>query len=97
MNNADKVISAWDSGKLVGIMHAISDGVMTAYFQYLLVHPDYQARGIGRTLVNTMLDAYRNCARKVLISYDKDIDFYKKCGFSVGAGKTPMFVTYLTT
>jgi ribosomal protein S18 acetylase RimI-like enzyme len=97
MKNADKVVSAWDGEKLVGLMHAVSDGVMTAYFQYLLVHPDYQSRGIGKTLVNAMLDTYQDCARKVLIAYDKEIEFYKNCGFLVGAGKTPMFITYLAT
>ncbi len=97
MKNADTVISAWDGGRLVGLMHAVSDGIMTAYFQYLLVHPDYQSQGIGKSLVNTMLDTYRDCARKVLIAYDTEVNFYKNCGFAVGSGKTPMFVTYLTT
>lgn len=97
MGNSDRVVSAWDGEKLVGLMNALSDTTMTAYFQYLLVHPDYQSGGIGKMLVATMLEAYKDCARKVLIAYDKEIEFYKRCGFSVGSGKTPMFVTYLTT
>ncbi|MEN8188406.1 MAG: GNAT family N-acetyltransferase [Thermodesulfobacteriota bacterium] len=97
MKNADTVFSAWDGTKLVGLMHAVSDGVMTAYFQYLLVHPDYQSRGIGNALVTAMLGKYKDCARKVLIAYDKEIEFYKSCGFLVGHGKTPMFITYLST
>lgn len=97
MQNSDRVLSAWEGNKLVGLMNAISDGIMTAYFQYLLVHPDYQSLGIGKALVTTMLEFYEDCARKVLIAYDTEIDFYKSCGFSIGADKTPMFVTYLTT
>lgn len=97
LRNADRVVSAWDGPKLVGLMNSLSDGEMTAYFQYLLVRPEYQSQGIGKTLVTTMLDAYKDCARKVLIAYDKEIEFYQKCGFSIGGGKTAMFVTYLST
>lgn len=97
MANADRVISAWDGKLLVGLMHAISDGVMTAYFHYLLVHPRYQSQGVGKKLVAIMLDHYKDCACKVLISYDKEAQFYEKCGFCVGTDKTPLFVTDLKT
>jgi len=51
----------------------------------------------GRQLVSTMLEEYRDYARKVLVAYDAEIDFYQRCGFEIGTGKTPMFVTYLAT
>ncbi len=97
MANSHSVVCAWHEGTLVGLMNALSDGVMTAYFHYLLVRPEYQSQGIGRRLVSAMLDQYRDYARKVLIAYDAEIDFYRHCGFETGVGKTPMFVTYLTT
>jgi len=43
MTNSHRVISAWNGDQLVGLINALSDGVMTAYFHYLLVHPDYQS------------------------------------------------------
>jgi len=97
IRNSDKVISAWDGGKLVGLINALSDGIMTAYFHYLLVRPEYQSKGIGERLVTTILSEYKDYARKVLIAYDKEIPFYQKCGFEVGKDKSPMFITYLTT
>ena len=97
LKNSYTVISAWDGPNLVGLMNSLSDGEMTAYFQYLLVHPDYQAKGIGKILVARMLDKHKTCARKVLIAYDKEIAFYKSCGFSIGKDKTPMFITYLSS
>lgn len=97
MQNSDQVVSAWDGDKLVGLMNALSDQSMTAYFHYLLVNPDYQKLGIGKELVNQMLAFYSDFPRKVLIAYDDQVEFYKKCGFEVGDGKTPMFVTVLTT
>lgn len=97
MRNSHSVISAWDGSQLVGLMNCLSDGIMTAYFHYLLVRPEYHDRGIGRTLVQKMLEQYQDYARKVLIAYDEEIAFYQRCGFEAGTGKTPMQITYLTT
>jgi len=97
IRNSHTVITAWDGDRLVGLMNALSDGVMTAYFHYLLVRPEYHKMHIGRRLVNMMLETYAACARKVLIAYAQEAEFYKQCGFEVGEGKIPMFVTYLKT
>ena len=70
---------------------------MTVYFHYLLVRPEYQGQGIGKTLVAMMLERYKDCLRKAVIVYDSEIDFYRQCGFEIGTGKTPMFITILTT
>ena len=70
---------------------------MTAYFHYLLVRPEYHKQGIGRTLVKQMLDHYADYARKILIAYEPEARFYQHCGFELGTGKVPMFVTYLKT
>jgi GNAT superfamily N-acetyltransferase len=97
MNNSDTVISAWDGAKLIGLMNALSDKIMTVYFHYLLVMPEYHSQGIGRTLVNKMLEMYQPFARKALIAYNSEVEFYKKCGFTPHDDKKPMFITYLTT
>lgn len=97
IRNSHKVITAWDGDTLVGLMNALSDGVMTAYFHYLLVRPEYHKMNIGRSLVKMMLEEYAEYARKVLIAYAQEAEFYKQCGFEVGEGKIPMFVTYLKT
>ncbi len=97
MKNSHRVVSAWDGENLVGLINSLSDGIMTVYFHYLLVRPEYQAKGIGRQLVANILSEYEDYARKVLIAYDGEIEFYRKCGFEVGVGKSPMFITYLNT
>lgn len=95
--NSHKVISAWDGNQLVGLINALSDDIMTVYFHYLLVSPGYQGKGIGKKLVSLMLEEYKGFARKVLIAYDEEVGFYQNCGFVIGEGKTPMFVTFLKT
>ncbi|MCL2299275.1 MAG: GNAT family N-acetyltransferase, partial [Firmicutes bacterium] len=44
MKNFETVYSAWDGGRLVGLICAMDDGVMTAYVHYLLVRPEYQGQ-----------------------------------------------------
>ena len=97
MKNSDTVISAWDGEKLIGLINALSDKIMTVYFHYLLVMPDYHSQGIGKSLVSKMLDFYHDYARKAVIAYNKEIGFYQRCGFEPHSDKTPMFITFLTT
>ena len=97
MKNSGSVFTAWDGDKLVGLINALDDGVMTAYIHYLLVDPDHQKRGIGKELVRLVTKKYGDYLRIVLIAYDKETDFYEKNGFVVGDGKTPMFITSLRT
>lgn len=70
---------------------------MTAYFHSLLVRPEYHKMNISRSLVKTMLNEYSEYARMVLIAYEQETAFYKQCGFELGEGKIPIFVTYLRT
>lgn len=97
MKNSGAVFSAWDNGKLIGLINALDDGVMTAYVHYLLVHPDYQGKGIGQELIRLISEKYKDYLRIVLIAYDKEVGFYQHCGFTVGDEKTPMFITSLWT
>jgi len=52
---------------------------------------EYQHIGIGQKLVKMVSENYKDYLRIVLIAYDKEIGFYKHCGFEVGEEKTPMF------
>lgn len=49
IRNSHVVYSAWDNEKLIGLINSLSDGVMTVYFQYLLVNPEYQDVGLEKS------------------------------------------------
>lgn len=97
MKHYETVYTAWDSGKLVGLICAMDDGIMTAYIHYLLVDPQYQNMGIGKRLVEKMKDKYRDYLRIVLVAYDSEIGFYESCGFKKPDDASPMFITSLWT
>ncbi|CAN5548951.1 hypothetical protein BH09GEM1_BH09GEM1_09590 [soil metagenome] len=50
-------IAAWNDGVLVGIARVITDGYLYAALADIVVHPDYQLRGVGRQLMNRAYDA----------------------------------------
>lgn len=97
ISNSDTVITAWDGDKLIGLVNALDDTIMTAYFHYFLVNPTYQDMGIGKELSKRIIEVYKDYMRIVLVAYDKEIGFYKNCGFEVGKDVSPMFVTSLWT
>lgn len=97
MRNFETVFSAWDGDKLVGMICALDDGIMTAYIHYLLVDPEYQDKSIGRTLVEMTKEKYKHYLRVVLIAYDKEAHFYEKCGFKGESDSQPMQITSLWT
>lgn len=75
------IISAYVEKKLVGVIRAIGDGYSMIYIQDLVVHPDYQKRGIGKALINTLLEKYKNVYQIILLSDEDNTGFYEKTGF----------------
>ncbi len=97
MKNSGTVFSAWNENKLIGLISVMDDSVMNAYIHYLLINPVFQAKGIGKELVRMTTEKYKNYLRIILIAYEKETGFYQHCGFNLGEGKTPMFITSLWT
>ena len=75
MQNFKTVISAWDGEKLIGMICAMDDGIMNAYVHYLLVRPEYQGKGVGKTLVQMVREKYKDYLRIVVVAYNKEIPF----------------------
>lgn len=77
------VLTAWEDGELVGLLRAVGDGETILYVQDLLIRPDRQRRGIGRTLLLDCVGRYRDVRQKVLLTDDTPATaaFYRACGF----------------
>lgn len=92
LRNSHSLVTARISRKLVGIGNAISDGHLVVYFPHMLVHPEFQGHGIGRSMMTAMLERYSGFHQKMLTADGEAIEFYKSLGF-VRAGRTePMWV-----
>ncbi len=57
LHGSDHVVLARDekSGRIVGMVTAVSDGVLAAYIPLLEVLPEHQGRGIGTELLRRLL------------------------------------------
>lgn len=97
MKNFKTVYTAWDDSKLIGLICAMDDGIMTAYIHYLLVNPDYHKLGIGKKLVEKMKEKYKKYLRIVIVAYNDEVGFYEACGFKKANDASPMFITSLWT
>jgi len=90
--NSHSLITAWDKEKLIGLGNAISDGYLVVYYPHLIVHPNYQGKGIGQMIMDKMQEKYKDFHMQMLTADEKAIDFYNKVGF-VKAGETqPMWI-----
>jgi len=90
--NSHSLISAWDEDKLVGIGNAISDGYLVVYYPHLLVHPNYQGKGIGNMISDQFQKKYKHFHMQMLTADGKAIDFYKKAGFEEAGETMPMWI-----
>ena len=95
MHGYGSVLSAWDGDRLVGMLCAIDDGVMTAYVHYLLVDPEYQGYGIGRRLVEMTKEKYSDYLKIVLVAYGNGVRFYENCGFHTAHDSVAMYLSKL--
>ena len=95
MQHFKTVYSAWDGERLVGLICAMDDSVMTVYLHYLLVRPEYHHQGIGKHLVEMMKANYADYLRIVVVAYNKELDFYESCGFKKSDDASAMFITSL--
>jgi aralkylamine N-acetyltransferase len=80
------------TSRLAGMGRVISDGVSDGYIQDLVVLPGYRRAGIGKKIVDTLVEACR--ARGVLwiglIAEPGSERFYGDLGFEVMPGHAPM-------
>jgi GNAT superfamily N-acetyltransferase len=92
LSNSHSVVTAWDGVKLVGLGNAISDGYLVVYYPHLLVHPDYQGRGIGKMIIDRLKTKYEGFHQQILVADGKAIAFYEKCGFERAGETVPMWI-----
>ncbi|WP_225586924.1 GNAT family N-acetyltransferase [Algoriphagus sp. Y33] len=72
--------------------NAISDGFLVVYYPHLLVHPDFQGKGIGKMIMDKMLEKYGHFHMQILAADGKASGFYQKAGFTKAGGTEPMWI-----
>ncbi|EIJ78063.1 acetyltransferase [Bacillus methanolicus PB1] len=72
-----------DENKIVGIAGLHVLGHDLAEVRSLVVPPEHVGRGIGRILVNHIVNEATRLGVKRLISFTYQVEFFEKCGFEI--------------
>jgi ribosomal protein S18 acetylase RimI-like enzyme len=92
LRDSHTLATARRGGALVGLGNAISDGHLVVYFPHLLVHPECQRQGVGRRLMEALLERYRGFHQLMLVADGGAVDFYRSMGFERAGRTTPMWI-----
>jgi len=74
------VLTAWEGERLVGLLRGITDGAYTTYVCDLAVHPDHQKAGVGRALLDRVVELYPDTG-VVLQAARTAADYYAHIGW----------------
>lgn len=77
-------IACYDNLELIGYVSVVSNGVLDAYIQDLMVRPDYKNKGIGTELMNKVISHIKEKGIYMIsVIYGEEglKSFYERFGF----------------
>ena len=92
LTNSHCLITAWSGDRMIGLGNAIADGHLVVYYPHLIVHPEFQGKGVGSLIVKKLQEKYRGYHQQMLTADGRAIEFYKKHGFERAGNTEPMWV-----
>lgn len=87
LNNSIHTVCAYDGNIPVGMGRIVGDGAVIAYIQDLVVRPDYQKNGVGRIIIEALINYVKNnnpVGNEIMLCLmcaKGREPFYKKFGF----------------
>lgn len=87
LSHTEFLVAAKDGGQTVGCARLVGDGGYVAYICDVIVQPDYQGQGIGKSMINRLLEFIRSNLEPgdrvmVLLMAAKGREtFYRQFGF----------------
>ena len=79
--NSYKVVTAWESGIIIGAGRMISDGECYGWIHDMAVLESHRKQNIGQTIVKNLLDGDENLLIGLTSSFEA-VEFYTKLGFN---------------
>lgn len=79
--NSYQVVTAWDSGKIIGAGRMISDGECYGWIHDMAVLLPYRKQNIGRTIVEKIVEGNEGLLIGLTSSFEA-VEFYTKLGFN---------------
>lgn len=79
--NSFTVCIAFVDGKMIGFGRAISDGQYQSAIYDVVVLPEFQKQGVGKNIMNALLDKLPKGGKVLIFVAPGKQDFYRKFGF----------------
>jgi len=85
LGNTYFCVACFAEDRLVGYLDVVSDGIDDAYIRDLVVHPDYQRRGIGLKLLDMVIKRVKSDGIKMInVIFEPRLEeFYRKANFVI--------------
>ena len=71
----------FDKSKLIAVGRALADGLDCSYICDVAVHPEYQGKGLGKQIVQRLIEQSDGHKKIILYSNPGKEGFYSKLGF----------------
>ncbi len=87
LQNSFRIMGAFEQGRLIGLMRALSDGLSDAYLLDMVVARQYRRRGIGSRILQALVEELKSCDIEwiVCISVPGKDGLYAKVGTAMPA------------
>lgn len=85
LRGSERYYTIRDQNRLIGFLNVISDSVADALLVNVIIHPDFQRKGLGQALVRrAVTDLTADGIQCIQTTFLPDReDFYRKCGFFI--------------
>jgi len=83
VENSQIIVTAWDGETMVGFARCTTDYVFNGQINNVVVDSKYRRKGIGKVLINTILDSSKQVTYMLRGSIRNE-KFYRSLGFEDG-------------
>lgn len=81
--NSTYVVTIREGDKIIGLARCISDNISINYLQDILVHTDFQKKGVGRELLENCLKRFKHVRTHLILTDNEERQrkFYESLGY----------------
>lgn len=84
LKNSSVVVTAVESGQVIGFATALTDNAIAAYISLIEVLPEYQGKGVGSALIKRILERLGDLYMIDTVCDENLVGFYDKFGMKRG-------------